>query len=70
MSNGAILNDLGARFKMRPGDDMFAREKLSTWDFGLGGSLRVALSECSLVVNVTVSANSVMSVPEGLELVF
>jgi len=29
LSNGAILDVLGAHLKVKPGDDMFAREKLS-----------------------------------------
>jgi len=37
-----MFDDLGALFKVKPGD--FPREKLSQWYFGLGAGLHCSLS--------------------------
>jgi len=44
LSNGAILDDLGARFKVKAGDDMFPREKLSR-------EILILVEVCALWVN-------------------
>jgi len=52
--NGAILDDLGARFKVKSGDDMSASEKLSREIYVCGSDCHHRCHICFLPVKKTI----------------